>query len=55
MEMNSFVDAPDPDVPEQTGYGLGLRRIEMDGKELTGHTDVFPGFSNNSILCIRWG
>lgn len=47
--MTSFIEAPDPDVPEQKGYGLGLRRIEIGGEELIGHTGIFPGFSNVSI------
>ncbi len=47
--MNAFVEAPDEDVPEQTGYGLGLRRLEFGGEELRGHTGIFPGFSNVSM------
>jgi D-alanyl-D-alanine carboxypeptidase len=47
--MSSFIEATDPDVIEQTGYGLGLRRLEIGGEELIGHTGVFPGFSNVSM------
>ena len=42
--MTRFVDARDPDIPAQTGYGLGLRRLVVDGNELWGHTGTIPGF-----------
>ncbi|WP_348612452.1 serine hydrolase domain-containing protein [Halobaculum rarum] len=43
--MRTFVDAPDEDVPTQRGYGLGLRRVDIDGEELIGHTGTIPGYS----------
>ncbi|MDI3316007.1 MAG: serine hydrolase domain-containing protein, partial [Mycobacterium sp.] len=44
VQMTRFVDATDPDIPAQTGYGLGLRRLVVDGNELWGHTGTIPGF-----------
>ncbi|TVQ36197.1 MAG: class A beta-lactamase-related serine hydrolase [Spirochaetaceae bacterium] len=43
-QMTQFIDAPDPDVAAQTGYGLGLRRLDSDGTLLIGHTGTTPGF-----------
>ena len=42
-EMVDFVDAPNPGLPEQTGSGLGLMRLEVDGQELIGHIGQFMG------------
>jgi len=47
--MLTFVEAPDADVPAQTGYGLGVRRLVIDGDDLVGHTGTFPGYSNVSL------
>lgn len=47
--MTNFIDVLDEDVPEQTGYGFGLRRLVIDGQELWGHTGTFPGYSNVSM------
>ncbi len=44
-EMTSFVAAPDEHVPAQTGYGLGVRRLEIDGEVYLGHTGTIPGYS----------
>ena len=44
-EMRTFVDAPDEDVPDQLGYGLGTRNLEIDGQSLVGHTGTIPGYS----------
>ncbi|WP_423999139.1 serine hydrolase domain-containing protein [Haloarcula salina] len=44
-EMQTFVDAPDTDVPAQRGYGLGVRNLVIDGQELVGHTGTIPGYS----------
>ena len=38
--MLTFIDAPDPDVPTRTGYGLGVRRLEIGGNEWIGHTGI---------------
>ena len=42
--MTAAVDAPEANLPEQTGYGLGLRRLRIDGTEFFGHTGTIPGF-----------
>jgi len=42
--MTRFIAAPHPRIPAQTGYGFGLRRLEMDGTVLLGHTGTIPGF-----------
>ncbi len=44
-EMQTFVDAPDEDVPEQQGYGLGIRHLQIDGEDVFGHTGTIPGYS----------
>ena len=43
--MQRFVDAPDPDVPAQRGYGLGVRQLIIDGQYVVGHTGTIPGYS----------
>lgn len=43
--MTSFLEVSDEDVPEQSGYGLGLRRLVVDGQEVLGHTGTIPGYS----------
>lgn len=49
QQMLTFVEAPDEDAPEQTGYGLGVRRLVIGGETFVGHTGVFPGFSSVSL------
>ncbi|HLO15067.1 MAG TPA: serine hydrolase domain-containing protein, partial [Anaerolineales bacterium] len=44
-EMETFVNAPDEDLPEQTGYGLGIRHLIIDGESWIGHTGSIPGYS----------
>ncbi len=44
-EMKVLVDAPDTDLPEQVGYGLGIRHLIVDGESLVGHTGSIPGYS----------
>lgn len=44
-EMQTFMDAQDEDIPEQTGYGLGLRYLFIGGEDWIGHTGSIPGFS----------
>lgn len=43
-EMMDFIACTDEDIPVQTGYGLGLRRLEIDGNTLIGHTGTIPGY-----------
>ncbi|MBP2019001.1 D-alanyl-D-alanine carboxypeptidase [Symbiobacterium terraclitae] len=49
QSMLTFVDAPDEDMPEQTGYGLGVRRLVIGGEEMVGHTGTLPGYSNVAL------
>lgn len=42
-EMTAFISAPNPDFPEQTGYGLGLMQLEVGGREFVGHVGWFMG------------
>lgn len=44
-EMRTFVEAPDEDVEEQQGYGLGIRHLRIDGGDVFGHTGTIPGYS----------
>jgi D-alanyl-D-alanine carboxypeptidase len=44
-EMQTFVDAPDEDVPTQVEYGLGIRHLRIEGEDLYGHTGTIPGYS----------
>ena len=42
-EMTAYIDAPNPGFAEQTGYGLGLMQLDIDGQELVGHVGEFMG------------
>jgi D-alanyl-D-alanine carboxypeptidase len=42
-EMTAFIDASNPGFPEQTGSGLGLMQLKVDGRELIGHVGQFMG------------
>jgi len=48
-EMQDFVEAPDADVPQQVGYGLGLRRLRIGEQSLVGHTGTIPGYSGIAL------
>ena len=54
-EMHDFVEAPDEDVPTQTGYGLGLRRLRIGEQVLVGHTGTIPGYSGIALHNPRHG
>ena len=41
--MTTFTDAPNPGLPEEIGYGLGLMQMKVDGRELVGHVGEFMG------------
>ncbi|MFP4563477.1 MAG: serine hydrolase domain-containing protein [Spirochaetia bacterium] len=47
--MLSFIDTSDPDVPAQSGYGLGVRRLEVGGSTWIGHTGTIPGYSGIAV------
>lgn len=42
-EMTTFIDASNPGFEEQTGSGLGLMRLDVDGHQLVGHVGQFMG------------
>jgi D-alanyl-D-alanine carboxypeptidase len=44
-QMETFVGAPDEDVPEQTGYRLGIRQLVINGEVFVGHTGSISGYS----------
>lgn len=44
-EMEVFIVAADEDIPEQSGYGFGIRQLVIDGARLIGHTGSIPGYS----------
>ena len=48
-QMTTFVEAPDQDVPLQTGYGLGIRNLVIGGENLVGHTGTIPGYSGIAL------
>lgn len=49
--MLRFIPANDPVYPEQTGYGLGLRRLVIENDILWGHTSIVPGFCGAAFYC----
>lgn len=44
--MRNFKQTIDEDIPEQTGYGLGIRRLTIGGEQLMGHTGTILGYSS---------
>ncbi len=54
-QMAAFVEAPDQDVPLQTGYGLGIRNLTIDGEILVGHTGAIPGYSGIALHNLEKG
>ncbi len=42
-DMTTFIPASNPGFPEQTGSGLGLMQLQVDGQELVGHVGLFMG------------
>lgn len=44
-QMKIFIDAPDEEVPERKGYGLGTRYLIINDEDLIGHTGTLPGYS----------
>jgi D-alanyl-D-alanine carboxypeptidase len=51
--MTAFLPARDDRLQLQTGYGLGLRRLEIDGDVLVGHTGTIPGFGAAVFHCAE--
>lgn len=50
-EMMEYLEAEDPDVCGQIGYGLGLRVIKIDDNIIFGHTGTIPGFGAAVFYC----
>ncbi len=53
--MQVFQNFKDPDIPEQTGYGLGLRRLVIEQDTLIAHTGTIPGFGGAAFYCPEKG
>lgn len=43
--MVAFQEVSEAHLPAGTGFGLGVRRMEVQGRELWGHTGVIPGYT----------
>ena len=46
-----YLEATDPDVPGQLGYGLGLRVLAVGDDLIFGHTGTIPGFGAVAFYC----
>ena len=51
-KMQEICDFKDKDIPEQTGYGLGLRKLVIENDTLLGHTGTIPGFGGAAFYCL---
>lgn len=49
-EMTAYTDAPNPGFSEQTGYGLGLMQLDIEGQELVGHVGQFMGSTAIAVV-----
>ena len=49
-EMTTYGEAPNPGFAEQTGYGLGLMQLDIDGRELVGHVGQFMGSTAIAVV-----
>jgi D-alanyl-D-alanine carboxypeptidase len=54
-EMKTFIPASNPGLDAQTGSGLGLMRINVDGHELIGHIGEFMGSSSIAMYSPDMG
>lgn len=50
-DMMRYLEATDPDVPGQLGYGLGLRVLAVGDDLIFGHTGTIPGFGAAAFYC----
>ncbi len=55
QSMQTFVDAPDKFIHTQVGYGLGLRKLRIGGRDLIGHTGSIPGYSGIVMHNLQGG
>ncbi|MEH6537708.1 MAG: serine hydrolase [Psychroserpens sp.] len=44
--MTDFNTVNDPNIPKNTGYGLGVSRWDIGNQELWGHSGFIPGFKS---------
>lgn len=49
-EMMTFIPASNPGFAAQTGSGLGLMRLDVDGQELYGHVGQFMGSTSIAMV-----
>jgi D-alanyl-D-alanine carboxypeptidase len=54
-EMTTFIPASNPGLEAQTGSGLGLMRLEVNGQELIGHVGEFMGSSSIAMYAPNQG
>jgi D-alanyl-D-alanine carboxypeptidase len=52
-KMAAFQNFIDEDIPEQTGYGMGLRRLVIENDTLIGHTGTIPIFGGAAFYCPK--
>lgn len=53
QKMINYLEAEDPDVKYQIGYGLGMRVLNIEGDTLYGHTGTIPGFGAAVFHCPK--
>jgi D-alanyl-D-alanine carboxypeptidase len=54
-EMTNFIPAANPGLEAQTGSGLGLMRLNVNGQELIGHIGEFMGSSSIAMYSPNQG
>jgi D-alanyl-D-alanine carboxypeptidase len=54
-EMTTFIPASNPGFSAQTGSGLGLMRLQVDGQELYGHVGQFMGSTSIAMVAPNKG
>ncbi len=54
-QMIDTTEAPEEDIPLQTGYGLGVSKMAVDGESVYGHTGIVPGFSGIAMHNLEHG
>jgi hypothetical protein len=47
---SSSVSAPNADLPAQNGYGLGLMRLDVGGRDFYGHVGWFMGSTSIAMF-----
>lgn len=54
-QMINTIEAPEEDIPLSVGYGLGVRKLAVDGESVYGHTGIIPGFSGIAMHNLERG